>query len=425
MAYRTASYRRRVALSVVTTATASTADIEFTPSDAWDEFWDAIDTDGYGIRLTEADGVTALSYAWSGFNKTNKTGTIQIDAAPTPVTADKCVLYWLYYDADSPTDGSSAVTISGPLTAYLDRTRPDPVRTFDAAPQVPGATAPAQRLAKSTDDSFFIWIEYTGVLQRLAKAYNGRLQWEEPAVGQFDVLDSDGNAVSAMTTAADMRWVSVRDGQIERIYLRARVNAGSDGAEYTASATVLTDSPDESPYRTMTHGVALTVRDLLASGALSVAPLGTSGWASYTDSTHTSGSPQALTASTRAEWSNDGATSVERYSPLGGTLWASNRVDPTAVGELYILRIDFTINPSTTNSRTTIDIDQGSAPFSGTSDIVLTKQIATLAATASAVSLTIPVAVTSSMVANDIAVGITCSVNANVYAKKITITRVH
>ena len=74
MAYRSSSYRRRVAISVVTTATASTADVEFTPHDAWDEFWAAIDASGYGIRLTEADGVTPLTYAWSGFNKTTKAG---------------------------------------------------------------------------------------------------------------------------------------------------------------------------------------------------------------------------------------------------------------------------------------------------------------------------------------------------------------
>ncbi|MDX5317926.1 MAG: hypothetical protein LPK38_00990, partial [Actinomycetes bacterium] len=272
----------------MTTAAASTADVEFTPSDAWDEFWDAIDASGYGIRLTEADGVTPLTYAWSGFNATNKTGTIQIDAAPTPVSADRCVLYWLYFDTDTPTDGSSAVTIASPLTAYLDVARPDPSKTFAVRAQEPGATVPRDRFAKSTDDSLFIWLDFGEIVLRVEKPYNGRLQWEEPAVAQVSVLDSTGAAVASMTDASEMRWVSVREQTRDRLYLRIRVKAGTDQANYTVVGEILSSTPDESPYRTLHTQVGVNVRDVLSDGAVVLAPLGTSGWANYQDTTHTS-----------------------------------------------------------------------------------------------------------------------------------------
>lgn len=424
MAYRSAGYRKRAAISVVTTGTSSTADVIFTPSDAWDEFWQAIDASGYGIRVTEADGVTALAYAWTGFNKTTKSGTIQIDGAPTPNTAGKCVLYWVYYDTDSPTDGSSAVTIASPLTAAHERTRPDPARTFAAAPQPPGALTPLYRMAKRTDDAVFVWFEYTDVLQQLAQAYNGRLQWEEAAVASVEVLDSTGAAVGSMTSAADQRWVVVRDGARERVYLRVRVQAGTDGAVYTLVSTVLTDSPSESPYRTTTAAVAVHVRDVLASGGLATAPLGTSGWATYTDTTHTSGSPQSVTSSTRVRWTNDGGTSDETYAPLGAALWASNVVTPGAAGEAYVIQVECTIDPAS-GGVVIIGLDEGSDPFGAASAPLSTRSVTLNGSAAQSVTVQLVAVIGADALANGLAVAVTPNVNCDIYNKKITILRIH
>lgn len=260
MAYRSSSYRRRVAISVVTTATASTADVEFTPPDAWDEFWAAIDASGYGIRLTEADGVTPLTYAWSGFNKTTKAGTIQIDAAPTPSTAGKCVLYWLYYDVTSPTDGSSAVTISTPLTAALDLARPDPAQTIVVRRQNPGEDLPQYTTAKAPDAQIFVWLDFGEIVQIVDAPYNGRLSWEEPAVAEVSVVDTSGSAVASMNDETAMRWVSVRDRGRDRVLLKLRLKAGTDSTWYTLIGGVQTSTPDLSPYRTISESIGVYVR---------------------------------------------------------------------------------------------------------------------------------------------------------------------
>lgn len=263
MAHRSTSYRRRIAFSTVTTATASTSDIVFTPPDGWDEFWDAIDASGYGVRLTEADGVTALTYAWTGFDKSTKAGTIQIESAPTPVTAGKCVLYWLYYDIDSPTDGSGSVSISSPLTARLDMAAPDPEATIAVRPQVPLQLAPPTKLAKGTADELYVWLDFSRIVQRVSMPYNGRLQWEEPAVGSVEVQDTSGSTVASMTDAADMRWVSIRQGARDRVLLKLRVKAGASATKYTLIGEFFTATPDESPYRTIEERIGIYVYDQL------------------------------------------------------------------------------------------------------------------------------------------------------------------
>jgi len=427
MAHLTSSYRRRICISAVTTATSSTADVEWDVPAALTEFWDTIDASGYGIRVTKADGVTAISYAWSGFNKTNKTGTLQLDGAPTPITADKCVMYWVYYDIDSPTDGSSAVTIASPIDAYVDMGRPDPARTFKVIPQPNGATTPLGRFGKSTDDSFLIWFDFGDIIQSADQPYNNRPQWEETAVAECEVLDSDGNAVASMTTAADMRWLSVREGQKDRMYLRMRVKAGTDLNEYTVRTEVFSETPDESPYRTITSRVACDVRDVLADGGTSIAPLGTTGWAQYADSTHTSGSPQALTAATRAQWTNDAGTADETYSPAGATLWASDAITPGQLGEAYMLEVTFVINPASADCAVNIDIDQGSDPFGASSSIVWQSAVNIGAGATARVHsrcILLPVAA-ADMVTNGAAIGITCSTNADIYDKVIRLSRIH
>lgn len=426
MAHANTRYRRRVAFSVVTVGASGTADVELAPPAAFAEFWDAIDTDGYGIRLAASDGVTALTYAWSGFNKSAKTGTIQIDGVTVPLAADRCVLLWLYYDADSPTDGSSAVTISSPLTGVLDMARPDPGATVPVRQQAPGSTSPAASLGKSTVDELYVWLDLGDIVQRVAMPYNGRLNWEEPAVAEVAVLDSSGVVVGSMTDAADMRWVSVREGQRDRILLKLRVKAGTDAVNYTLAAKFYTSTPDVLVYRTIDSRVGVSVRDLLSDGALTTAPLGTTGWASYEDTTHTSGSPQALTGGTRAEWTNDGSTANETYSPGGATLWGSDRITPSALGESYVVRVDFTINPGTAGGAVKLDVDVGSAPFSGTSDVIIEgSQLLALGSAIQSVSWTFQTSCLSSMLANGAAIGIVSSVAADVYDKKITISRIH
>lgn len=150
------------------------------------------------------------------------------------------------------------------------------------------------------------------------------------------------------------------------------------------------------------------------------------GWASYTDTTHTSGSPQALTASTRAQWSNDAGTTLNEYRPGNTELWDSNEIKPSNVGEAYTIRVDFVIQPAQTNGVLTLDLDIGSDPFGASSIVIMTDTLPLSKGTAAQkISRSFTVYCLATFLANGGAIGIECDKNADIYDKVITIVRIH
>lgn len=88
-----------------------------------------------------------------------------------------------------------------------------------------------------------------------------------------------------------------------------------------------------------------------------------SGWASYTDTTHTSGSPQTFSDGVRAQWTNNAGSKLVDYRPGKTELWSGNLINPGVAGEAYELRIDFTYQPSASNSYADLILDIGSDPL--------------------------------------------------------------
>ena len=224
-----------------------------------------------------------------------------------------------------------------------------------------------------------------------------------------------------MTSATEQRWISVRNGATERIYLKLRVLAGADGQRYTLIGEYNTTTPAETSYRKIPHRVGIEVRDQLSAAAS--ATVG-QGWAAFADSTHTIGSPQAFTAATRAQWTNDGATSEETYW-TGDPLWASDAIAASAAGQAYMMRIDFIIDPSSSTTAITLDFDVGSDAFGASSEIVWSRTYALSGgAGAQVFSASVPIEVLASFLANGWRIGLTASTNSDVYSKKIRIFRI-
>lgn len=150
------------------------------------------------------------------------------------------------------------------------------------------------------------------------------------------------------------------------------------------------------------------------------------GWANYNDDTHTSGSPQALVAATRTQWTNDGGTEIVDYRPGKSQLWSGNKIQAQKAGEAYEVRIQFTIDPAQANAIVDIEIDIGSDPF-GASSIPIVRRSLTLGkGTATQyVSMAFPIYCLGTFVANGGAIAITSSVNADIYDKSLLILRIH
>ena len=268
MAWLDSTYKKRRAFSVVTTSSGSTVDVVLTIPPGWDEFWDGIDANGYGIRFTEADGVTPIDYQLQTWTPASNIAVVNLDDVPMPGSTDKCVLLWMYYaPTGTATDGSTSFTLGASGTASMEMAQPDPASAIRIREQTPGQTVPDSRIAKSEDEVRDVFFALTRTMQPASTTYNGRRQWEEPGVASIEVQDSSGTPVASMNEVSAMRWVSVdRGGGRQDVYLRARVKAGTTATKYTLIATVLTATPQSSPtYRTLTTPLGVQVKNQLES----------------------------------------------------------------------------------------------------------------------------------------------------------------
>jgi len=82
------------------------------------------------------------------------------------------------------------------------------------------------------------------------------------------------------------------------------------------------------------------------------------GWAFYDDSQYTSGSPLNIN-NTRTQLTIDtlGSFNNTTYIPSGLSWFSGNKITPTAIGDSYILRFDFTAVPSTPSDRFNLELE--------------------------------------------------------------------
>lgn len=269
MSWYDEDYRRRKALTIVNTAGGATIDANATIPQDWDDFWALIDSSGNGVRVTLADGFTLLTYdiddgAGGAFDKANRLGRVRIDSLATGSVVDEALLVWVYYDIDSPTDGSSAVTITSAETGYIALGSPVWATVPFVRPR-PGISRPEVVLHKDSTELYHIWIDLTPALEQRDAPYARRLCYEEPRRATYGVYNAAGTLQASMDDPSGVRFVEVADqrsGQ-RRLYLRIPVQAGADDTKYTVRTTLNTRVPPNTAHRILRHAVALAVRDLI------------------------------------------------------------------------------------------------------------------------------------------------------------------
>src|SRR5690606_12995375 len=96
---------------------------------------------------SNGDGVNAVQYQLGSWNTTTQTGVIQLDAQS--LTTNIVPVYYLYYGQDTPTDGSSSLTIVTPEQCVIHRADPSTGRLpiLDAVEESPAAVSPSQQVA--------------------------------------------------------------------------------------------------------------------------------------------------------------------------------------------------------------------------------------------------------------------------------------
>lgn len=66
----------------------------FTVPVEWDFFWANVRTDGFDVRVTQADGRTPLVFSRSSWTHGTRTGVIRVGQIPCKAGAGGCWLYW-------------------------------------------------------------------------------------------------------------------------------------------------------------------------------------------------------------------------------------------------------------------------------------------------------------------------------------------
>ncbi len=243
MAWLSSVWKRRLAITIDNSTAATPADAQGNiPKDLiW--FWSVIDTSGNELRVTAADGVTALTYdivasGGGAFSKTNKDGRIDIDGMTMPAT-NSMVLAWLYYDSTSNQgDASSAVVIAAPRALYIEHG--NPARDRYAMSYAPAyATRPRWTKPKFPAEVRQIFLAMRRALRE--RIGSQRLR-EEVWYASQGVVDSAGANAAALYTLSALRFVTDESDR-KGIWVMATIQAGTDNAVYTLNFKVYTVLP--------------------------------------------------------------------------------------------------------------------------------------------------------------------------------------
>lgn len=241
MGWLDGGWNNRVAITVDLAAWSSGAiDINVTIPDDWDAFWDNIDASGNELRVVAQNGYTLLSYDLSGFNKSTRAGTIQIDGITPTTGAEGVMLLWLYYGNSGAADASTAVTIIGPFNGYICLASPRPGRTIVGRPEASQASVAKELVAKEDDVTTYLWWDVTQMLHGRRDVNNNSATFEEIDHAAFAV-ESSGTPQAAMVTAGSNRFVELD----RRMYVATLVKAGTAGTTYLAKLTLTTTSPGD------------------------------------------------------------------------------------------------------------------------------------------------------------------------------------
>lgn len=223
-----------------------------------DDFWNTVDSDGYGVRVTDADGVTQIAYQVVSFDQATRTGTLKVSNVATTDPGQK--VFYLYYDPeDTPADGSTTVTVTTAADAKFDQQQPR--NAFAPSRPEYGQTTPTQTVSKDSAEYLWIWFDITDAMEKpVAGTLYGHPRYEEVRTAAFSV-EQGGSDQGSMYADANVDVIETLDG---RTYVGGRVIGGTTANVYTGVMQVVTcipGAPDTS-YRIVEFRTTIQVQDL-------------------------------------------------------------------------------------------------------------------------------------------------------------------
>lgn len=241
------TWGRRAVISIDNTAGASSSDVDINIPQGWDDFWDNIDASGNELRVVQSNGQQLATWivddgSGGAFDKTNRLGRLRLDNYSMPATANTTVVAWLYFNPTG-TAGSAAgsFTPATPINGYIERGKPG-TRALAYLPTQFDQTNPRLTFVKGASEEIFLWFNYGRILSPAIGRHNQGPWWEGCYYASGEVVNTSEVAQASMISAADNRFLE--DGQ--NFWFKMKVQAGTDGNNYTARADFRTVRPGSS-----------------------------------------------------------------------------------------------------------------------------------------------------------------------------------
>lgn len=241
-----------------TSGASGNADVTVTIPVTLAEFWERVDASGVQVRVTDADGVTAVSYKWSAFTLATKTATLEIHgsagSSKWSAAASAVPILWLYVGDPDATSGATGTTIGGsPLTGAV--TAEAPTKVIDVSPPAPGRERPAAARSQASTERRGYWFNLTPALRPSTRTSDAHSEHEE--LDHIEVSTTTGGSSASLEVEGATR-VQYNLGT----YVRAVVTGGTDGSDYTLIVRCRTTVPGDSDGFQIIEGRALIqIRD--------------------------------------------------------------------------------------------------------------------------------------------------------------------
>jgi len=250
-------FRARFPIAVNASALGSSTnkDVLVTVPPTLELFWASLGTDGYDLRVTDADGITVIQHKLStGFNHGNRVCEINVFGQSGSVAwqaqQSSIAMLWVYVGDPDAGDAAASASVSSALTGALTaEAGADVVLVTDPTPDL---ARPDNRRAKSSGERRAFWFDFSPGLRTAQRAFSDRLELEE--INYVEVSSVSAGSGASIEVEASTRFAGTA-------LVRVVVSGGSDGTDYTLIVKASTISPDDSTYQILEGRLLIQVRD--------------------------------------------------------------------------------------------------------------------------------------------------------------------
>lgn len=226
----------------------ATPEGQFTIPTTAGHFWTNTLSTLNDVRITAADGVTELDWAFHGGSpsQANRTATIQIDETNHNVStlygssaSNASVGAWLYYGNDvtnqlaSNANNSINITTTPKVVHFPVGAASATIGTYTVRSATPGVDQlyPNAEFRKQIADDTYIFWDLSGAMMGLNLPDRNRFLNEEIAYCTVSISDQDGaDTTSSMT---DLNKITI----LENHFVRMPIKAGTHEKRYFITAT--------------------------------------------------------------------------------------------------------------------------------------------------------------------------------------------